>query len=75
MKFKAIQIADILNGKVEGDDQISIESLSKIEEGKKGSISFLGNPKYNRFLYTTKSSIIIVKDEDNNIIYTINPIL
>ena len=63
MKFKAIQIADILNGKVEGDDQISIDSLSKIEEGKKGSISFLGNPKYNRFLYTTKSSIIIVKDD------------
>ena len=63
MNFKANQIADILNGKVEGDDQISIDSLSKIEEGKKGSISFLGNPKYNRFLYTTKSSIIIVKDD------------
>ena len=63
MNIKANQIADILNGKVDGDDQISIDSLSKIEDGKKGSISFLGNPKYNRFLYTTKSSIIIVKDD------------
>jgi|MGYP000023410006 UDP-3-O-[3-hydroxymyristoyl] glucosamine N-acyltransferase len=60
MKLKAYQIAEIVNGEVEGNDQISIHKLSKIESGEKGSITFLGNSKYNNFLYTSESSIIIV---------------
>ena len=46
MEFKANQIAALLNGKVEGDENVAVSSLSKIEEGKPGSLSFLGNPKY-----------------------------
>ena len=63
MKFKAHQVADLVNGNVEGDDQISIDCLSKIENGQKGSLSFLGNPKYNKYLYSSNSSIIIIKDD------------
>ena len=63
MKFKAYQVADLVNGNVEGNDQISINCLSKIENGQKGSLSFLGNPKYNKYLYSTDSSIIIIKDD------------
>ena len=57
MKFKAHQVADLVNGNVEGDDQISIDCLSKIENGQKGSLSFLGNPKYNKYLSACRTSI------------------
>ena len=60
MKFTAEQIAKALNGTVEGDAQIEVNSLSKIEEGKAGSLSFLANPKYTPFLYETQASIVIV---------------
>ena len=57
MNLKAYQVAEIINGVVEGNDQISINKLSKIESGEEGSLSFVGNTKYNNFLYTSKSSI------------------
>lgn len=60
MKFKAQQIADILEGEVVGNPDEEVSKLSKIEEGKKGSLTFLSNPKYNSFLYTTNASIAIV---------------
>ena len=60
MKLVAHKIAEMLNGVIEGNDQIYIDKLSKIENGKKSSLSFLGNPKYNKYLYSSKSSIIIV---------------
>ena len=60
MKLNANKIAEMLGGVVEGDDKISINKLSKIENGDKQSLSFLGNPKYNNFLYTTNASIILV---------------
>ena len=60
MKLIAHEIAEILDGVVEGNDQIYIDNLSKIENGKKNSLSFLGNPKYKKYLYVSKSSIIIV---------------
>lgn len=63
MNLKAHQVADIVSGNVEGDDQISIDHLSKIEDGQKGSLSFLGNPKYNKHLYTSNSSIVLVKHD------------
>ncbi|MEO9571862.1 MAG: UDP-3-O-(3-hydroxymyristoyl)glucosamine N-acyltransferase [Polaribacter sp.] len=60
MKFTAQQIADILEGDVVGNPNEEVSRLSKIEEGEKGSLTFLSNPKYNHFLYTTNSSIAIV---------------
>ncbi len=63
MKFTAEQIAKALNGTVEGDTQIEVNSLSKIEEGTAGSLSFLANPKYTPFLYETQASIVIVNTD------------
>jgi UDP-3-O-[3-hydroxymyristoyl] glucosamine N-acyltransferase len=60
MKFSAKQIAGLLNGKVEGDENAEVSKLSKIEEGKPGSLSFLANPKYTQYIYSTKASIVIV---------------
>ena len=60
MKFTAAQIAVILEGEVEGNSEIEVSKLSKIEEGGPGRLSFLANPKYTQFIYTTKASIVIV---------------
>ena len=60
MKFTAQQIADILEGDVVGNPEEEVSKLSKIEEGEKGSLTFLSNPKYNPYLYTTNASITIV---------------
>ncbi len=62
MKFKASQIAEILGGKVEGNENSEVSKLSKIEEGEIGSLTFLSNPKYTEFIYSTKASIAIVND-------------
>ncbi|MHB0756171.1 UDP-3-O-(3-hydroxymyristoyl)glucosamine N-acyltransferase [Polaribacter sp. M15] len=62
MKFTAKQIADILEGRVVGNPDEEVSKLSKIEEGEKGSLTFLSNPKYSPFLYTTKASIAIVNE-------------
>jgi UDP-3-O-[3-hydroxymyristoyl] glucosamine N-acyltransferase len=60
MKFKAQQIADILEGDLVGNPEEEVSKLSKIEEGEKGSLTFLSNPKYNAYLYTTNASVAIV---------------
>ncbi len=60
MKFTAKQISDILEGEVEGNPNEEVFKLSKIEEGEKGSLTFLSNPKYTSFLYTTNASVAIV---------------
>jgi UDP-3-O-[3-hydroxymyristoyl] glucosamine N-acyltransferase len=60
MKFTAQQISGMVNGVVEGDPDISIHKVSKIEEGEPGSISFLSNPLYTQYIYKTKASIVIV---------------
>ena len=62
MKFLADQIAALLNGKVDGNPSTEIHALAKIEEGFKGALSFLSNPKYEEYIYTTGSSICIVND-------------
>ncbi|MDB2621909.1 UDP-3-O-(3-hydroxymyristoyl)glucosamine N-acyltransferase [Flavobacteriales bacterium] len=62
MKFTANQIAKMLNGVVEGDPTITLNQLTKIEEGCAHSLSFLSNPKYNEYLYETKSSAVIVNN-------------
>jgi UDP-3-O-[3-hydroxymyristoyl] glucosamine N-acyltransferase len=63
MEFTAQQISDLLNGKVEGDANAKVNTLSKIEEGVPGSLSFLYVPKYEPHLYTTKASIVIVNND------------
>ena len=60
MKFSALEIEKILNGKIEGDSSVEVTSLDKIEESTKNSITFLGNKKYIPWVYKTKASIIIV---------------
>ena len=62
MKFTAQQIAEALNGKVDGDPEIEVDNLSKIEEGKPGTLSFLANPKYTSYIFDTQASIVIVND-------------
>jgi len=63
MKFTAEQIAVALNGVVEGNPSVEVSTLSKIEEGKPGSLSFLANPVYTKYIYTTEASIIIVNKD------------
>ena len=60
MKFKATQIAEILGGEIEGDGNVEVFKLSKIEEGEAGSLTFLSNPKYTQYIYDTKASVAIV---------------
>jgi UDP-3-O-[3-hydroxymyristoyl] glucosamine N-acyltransferase len=62
MKFSASQIALIINGKVEGDANASVNSFGKIEEAKQGQLAFLANPKYEDYLYTTGASVVIIND-------------
>lgn len=60
MEFSAQQIAGILNGQIVGNPNVKVNGLSKIEEGQQGTLSFLANPKYEDYIYTTKASIVIV---------------
>ena len=63
MKFTAHQIATLLNGEIVGDENAEVHKLSKIEEGKKGSLTFLSNPKYTPFIYSTDATVTIVNDD------------
>ena len=60
MEFKAKDIAALLNGVVDGNPEISVNNVSKIEEGKPGTLAFLANPKYEHYIYTTQASIVLV---------------
>ncbi len=62
MEFTAKQIADLINGKIEGNPGEKIYKLSKIEEGEKGSLSFLSNPLYTNYIYNTNASVVIVNE-------------
>ena len=63
MEFSAAQIAELLGGNVEGDSSVTVSDLSKIEEGKLGTLTFLANPKYAPFIYKTKASLAIVAED------------
>ncbi|MFM7618919.1 MAG: UDP-3-O-(3-hydroxymyristoyl)glucosamine N-acyltransferase [Bacteroidota bacterium] len=63
MKFSAQQIAFMLDGKVEGNELVEVNNLSKIEEGKSGTLTFLANPKYQSYIYETEASIAIVGND------------
>ncbi len=62
MEFTAKQIASLIGGRIEGNENAAVSTFAKIEEGKEGAISFLSNPKYKHYLYDTKSSIVLVND-------------
>ena len=62
MQFSAAQIAQMINGTLEGQPGVSVSSFGKIEEAQNGQLSFLANPKYEDFLYSTKASVIIVNE-------------
>lgn len=62
MQFTAAQIAMMINGRVEGNPETAVGSFGKIEEAHPGQLSFLANPKYEEFLYTTGASIIIINE-------------
>ncbi|SEB49426.1 UDP-3-O-[3-hydroxymyristoyl] glucosamine N-acyltransferase [Tenacibaculum sp. MAR_2009_124] len=63
MKFTAKQIAEILEGEVVGSPETEVSKLSKIEEGEEGSLTFLSNPKYTPYIYTTQASVAIVNKD------------
>ncbi|MEN0003038.1 MAG: UDP-3-O-(3-hydroxymyristoyl)glucosamine N-acyltransferase [Bacteroidota bacterium] len=63
MQLSAKELAAILNGVVEGDAEVQVNRPSKIEEGGAGTISFLGNPKYEAYAYTTTASILLVSHD------------
>jgi UDP-3-O-[3-hydroxymyristoyl] glucosamine N-acyltransferase len=62
MQFSAIQIAQLINGRVEGDEQSVVTNFAKIEDAKAGDLCFLANPKYTDYIYKTQASIAIVND-------------
>jgi UDP-3-O-[3-hydroxymyristoyl] glucosamine N-acyltransferase len=62
MQFSASQIAQLINGKIEGDPEVMVASFGKIEEAVAGQLAFLANPKYEDYLYSTGASVIIVNE-------------
>lgn len=63
MEFSARQIAAALNGQVEGDPEVTISKLAKIEEGSPGTMTFLANPIYTPYIYTTRASVTVVNKD------------
>ena len=63
MEFTAKQIADLIGGRVEGNENAAIHTFAKIEEGQPGAISFLSNPKYTHYIYETASSVVLVNED------------
>ena len=60
MEFSAKQIAEYIHGEIMGNGNVTVHTFAKIEEGVAGAISFLSNPKYTHYIYTTQSSIVLV---------------
>jgi UDP-3-O-[3-hydroxymyristoyl] glucosamine N-acyltransferase len=63
MEFTARQIADFLQGEIEGDQNAKVHTISKIEEANQGSLTFLANPAYTQFIYSTGASIVLVNKD------------
>lgn len=74
MEFTAKQIAQYVNGKVEGDETVRVHTFAKIEESVPGAVSFLANPKYTHYIHDTQSSIVLV-DESIEILEKVSPTL
>lgn len=62
MQFPASQIALLVNGKIEGDPSVMVSSFGKIEDAKQGQLSFLANPKYEEYIYSTAASLVLIND-------------
>ena len=62
MEFTAKQIAQFIEGRIEGDENATVNTFAKIEEGTPGAISFLSNPKYTHYIYDTKASIVLIDE-------------
>ncbi len=60
MKFSACQIANLLKGEVDGNPDVMVSRVSKIEEGESGTITFLANEKFTKYIYTTKASVVLI---------------
>lgn len=60
MELSAKEICELLNGELTGDPSVKVSNVSRIDDGKQGTLSFLANPKYTRHIYETKASIVIV---------------
>lgn len=60
MEYSAIEIATLLGGEVVGNPEVKVSNLSKIEEGKPQTLSFMANPKYEEYVYNTEASVVIV---------------
>lgn len=65
MEFSAKQIAEYIQGIIVGDENATVHTFAKIEEGVPGALSFLSNPKYTHYIYDTKSSIVLVNKDLN----------
>jgi UDP-3-O-[3-hydroxymyristoyl] glucosamine N-acyltransferase len=63
MEFTAKQIAEFVGGRVEGDEMAAVHTFAKIEEGTKGALSFLSNPKYVHYIYDTQSTIVLINED------------
>ena len=63
MKITAQQLAALVHGTVEGDESTVIVNYAKIEEAEEGCLTFLANPKYTHFIYTTKASAVLVRND------------
>jgi UDP-3-O-[3-hydroxymyristoyl] glucosamine N-acyltransferase len=63
MEFTAEQIAGFLNGKIEGNPAAKVDDVSKIEEGKPGTLAFLANPKYEKYIYDTDATIVLINED------------
>ena len=63
MEFTAKQIAEFIQGRVEGDENTIVNNFAKIEEGVPGAISFLSNPKYTHYVYDTQSSVVLINED------------
>lgn len=63
MEFTSQQIAELINGKVQGNNEILVNKFSKIENAEFHSLSFLANPKYETYLYQTKASVVLVNND------------
>ncbi|HAN17844.1 MAG: UDP-3-O-(3-hydroxymyristoyl)glucosamine N-acyltransferase [Bacteroidetes bacterium GWC2_33_15] len=63
MEFTAQMIASFLHGEIEGDPDVKVNNVAKIEEAQPGTLAFLSNPKYNNYLYTTQASIVLINKD------------
>ena len=63
MELTASQLAALVNGTVDGDENVKVSTFARIEEGQPGALSFLANPKYTHFVYSTDSSVVLVRKD------------